>query len=359
MPLVDREARVAGRINLFDAIIGLFLIGLLPIAYGSLLLFRPAHPHVRTVTVAAVNQEDRRIANGLEIRLKLKVKGDHLTPMLHANIDATPAIGFTFEDPTSADVIVGDVPMGTHDLVLLDGVQEVARVPGAVVILPTPGAAVRVVGTLIQLDEATAKGLHAGQRFEVSGQVAAELVQLGDVQPDRQRIATSAGAHIEAAVEGAWQRPVAMRVHCQPDPDATVCRIGSTTFGDPSSSVLNVPGSTPPLRMLVGAVLPDTVPQPAAARVRVMGQRDLVDVARQGDRDIRGGALDDRAASVTAVRKDPGSDAFELVLHLGLDRASDGWRYRAQSIEPGTPFTFVSDRYSLTGSVVSVVIDGR
>ena len=358
MALVGREGRLGGRFNLIDAIVVLFLIGLVPIAYGSLLLFRPARPHVRSVTVTAVNQEDRRIANGLEIRVKLKVKGDHLTPMLHANVGTTPAIGFTFEDPTSADVIVGNVPMGKHDLVLLDGVQEVARVPGAVVILPAPGAAVRVVGTLIQLDEATAKGFHAGQRFDVSGQVAAELVQIGDVEPDRHRISTSGGGHIEAAVAGAWQRSVAMRVHCQPDPDATVCRIGSTVFGDPASSVLNVPGVTPPVRMLVGAVLPDAAPQSAVARVRVTGQRDLADAVRQGDRDIRGGALDDRAALVTAVRKE-GSDAFEIAVRLGLDRASDGWRYRAQSMEPGTPFTLETDRYSLSGSVVSVVIDGR
>ena len=83
-------------------------VGLIPVAYGSLVLFRPARPRIEFGVADGVNQEDRRIANGLEIRLKLKVKGEHLTPMLHANIDATPAIGFTFEDPTSADVIVGD-----------------------------------------------------------------------------------------------------------------------------------------------------------------------------------------------------------------------------------------------------------
>jgi hypothetical protein len=355
--LVDRDGRLFGRVNVVDAFFGVFLVGLIPVAYGSLVLFRPSRPRIASVSPTAVNQEDRRIANGLEIRQKLKVKGEHLTPMLHANIDATPAIGFTFEDPTSADVIVGPVPMGTHDLVLFDGVQEVARARGAVVILPTPGAAVRVLGTMIQLDDSTAKAMHAGQRFEVSGSVAAEILQLGDVEPDRQRVKVETG-HIEAPVAGAWQRSVALRVGCQPDPDAAVCRTGSTTLGDKTSPMLNVPGSSPPLRLLIGEVLPDTQPRAAVAHVRATGQRQLLDAIRPGDRDIRGGPFDDRAASVTSV-KPSAPDAVDVVLRFGLDRVNDGWRYRAESVEPGSPFSLVTDRYALIGTLVSVVLDER
>ncbi len=53
--------------------------------------------------------------------------------MLRASIDEVPAIGFVFENPNSADLLVGAVPPGSHDLVLYDGVQEVARAPKAVV----------------------------------------------------------------------------------------------------------------------------------------------------------------------------------------------------------------------------------
>ena len=356
--LVDRDGRVFGRVNLVDALAIVFLLGLVPVAYGSLLMFRPARPRIQSVEPTEVNKEERRIANGLVIRLKLKVRGENLTPMLHAFIDETPAIGFTFESPASADVIVGDVPMGTHDLILYDGAQEVARVRGGVAILPTPGATVRVIGTLIQLDEPTAKSLRAGQRFEVSGHPAAEIVQLGDVEPDRHRVAAPAG-HIEAPVTGSWQRWVALRMHCEPDPDASVCRIGTTTLGDPSLSVLNVPGAKQPLRVLVNEVIPDAEAHPAVARIRVTGQRELADVIRPGDRDIRSGALDDRSASVSAVRRESSPDAFEIVLRLGLDRASTGWRYKANSMEPGSPFSLVTDRYSLSGSVVNVVVDER
>ena len=352
--IVDRDGRLWGRINLVDALSLVFLIGLVPVAYSSLLLFRPSRPHIRSVEPSEVNKEERRIANGLVIRLKLKVRGDHLTPMLHAFIDETPAIGFTFESPASADVIVGDVPMGTHDLILYDGAQEVARVRGAVAILPTPGAAVRVIGAVIQLDEPTAKGLRAGQRFEVNGHPAAEFIQLGDIEPDQHRIKVRTD-HVEVPVAGSWQRPVIMRMHCEPDPDATVCRIGTTTLGDPSLSVLSVPGAATPLRVRVDEVLPDTPPRTAVARVRVAGQRDLADLVRPGDRDIRGGALDERSASVVAVRKE--SDVLEVVLRLGVDRTSDGWRYKTESLQPGSRLALVTDRYAVSGSVVSVVLD--
>lgn len=357
-PLVDREGRILGRVNLVDALCIVVVLGLVPVAYASLLLFRPARPHIASIARSEVNQEERRIANGLEIRMKLKVRGDHLTPTLRAYIDDIAAIGFTYETPASADVIVGaDVPLGTHDLVLYDGIQEVARARGAVVILPAPGATVRIVGALIQLDEPTARSLHAGQRFEVNGVPAAEFLKLGDLEPDRRRIGVP-GGQVEAPVSRSWQRAVVMSLHCEPDPDSAACRIGTTTLGDPSLTRLSVPGASRPLHVRVDAIVPDRPPRAATARVRVTGQPDLAGKPQRGDRDIRGNAVDDRTAVVTEIRRD-GREAFELVLRLGLDRASDGWRYKSQSMQPGTPFTLVTDRYSLSGTVVNVVLDDQ
>jgi hypothetical protein len=356
MPLIDHDGRLFGRLNLVDALCVLFVIGLVPVAYGSLLLFRPARPRIASVAPTAINQEDRRIANGVEIRSKLKVKGDHLTPMLHAFIDTTPAIGFTFESPTSADVIVGDVPLGTHDLILFDGVQEVARAHRAVAILPAPRAAVRIVGVLIALDESAAHRLSPGQRFDVDGVPAAELLQLGDVVAEQRQIAMT-GGHVEAASTGSWQRPVLARVFCQPDPDASICRVDATPLAAASQQIVTLPGTTPALRVRVIDVLPDSAPRMATVRVRVTGQHELADRIRSGDRDIRDGALDDRAATVTAAPQNRSADTFDVLVRLGLDRAGDGWRYRAQGLAPGDPFALTTDRYALSGSVISIVLD--
>jgi hypothetical protein len=48
-----------------------------------------------------------------------------------------------------------------------------------------------------------------------------------------------------------------------------------------------------------------------------------------------------------------------VVLRLGVDRAGGGWRYKSQDLEPGKPFSLVTDRYAVAGSLVDVLIDER
>ncbi len=123
------------RFNIFDiAVIG-FVIVLIPIAYGTFLLFRTPRPIVSSVDRVDITKEERRVG-GPNLVAKLKVRGSGLRPMLRASIDDTPAIGFVFENPNSADLLVGATPPGAHDLILYDGAQEVARARKAVVIEP-------------------------------------------------------------------------------------------------------------------------------------------------------------------------------------------------------------------------------
>jgi len=133
------------RFNLFDAVVAGFVIVLIPIAYGTWLLFRTPRPVITSVKRVEITKEERRIG-GPNLTAKLKVQGSGLRPMLRASIDDAPAIGFVFENPNSADLLVGAVAPGSHDLVLYDGVQEVARAPKAVTIQPaiTATATVRV-----------------------------------------------------------------------------------------------------------------------------------------------------------------------------------------------------------------------
>lgn len=133
------------RPNLFDAAILVFVIVLIPIAYGTWMLFRTPHPAISSVTRVDITREERRIG-GPALLAKFKVRGSGLRPLLRATIDDTPAIGFVLENSGSADLLVGATPAGVHDLVLYDGVNEVARAPKAVTIDPRVGrrATVRV-----------------------------------------------------------------------------------------------------------------------------------------------------------------------------------------------------------------------
>jgi len=123
------------RFNLFDAAVVGFVVVLIPIAYGTYLLFRSPRPAVTSVERVEITKEERRVG-GPNLVAKLKIHGTGLRPMLRAWIDDRPAIGFVFENPNSADLLVGATAPGAHDLVLYDGAQEVARAPKAVVIEP-------------------------------------------------------------------------------------------------------------------------------------------------------------------------------------------------------------------------------
>jgi hypothetical protein len=133
------------RFTLFDAAIAGFVVVLIPVAYGTYLLFRAPKPVIASVTRVEIAKEERRIG-GPGLVAKMKVQGSGLRPLLRATIDDRPAIGFVFETPNSADLLVGALPAGTHDLVLYDGVQEVARLRNGVTIDPAPArtATVRV-----------------------------------------------------------------------------------------------------------------------------------------------------------------------------------------------------------------------
>jgi hypothetical protein len=133
----ERELGGMKRLNIFDAAVAVFLIVLVPIAYGTYLLFRAPRTVIASVRRVGITQEERRIG-GPNLVAKFKVQGSGLRPLLRASIDEEPAIGLVFENPNSADLLVGRVPPGTHDLILYDGAQEVARSPKSVVIVPAP-----------------------------------------------------------------------------------------------------------------------------------------------------------------------------------------------------------------------------
>ena len=357
--VVDSEGRVAGRINLVDALCLVFVAALIPLAYVSWLLFQPARPVIRSVERSEITSAEEKIAAGLPIRLKVKVRGEHLTPMLRAYVGNVPAMGFTFETPASGDVIIGEnVPPGTHDLILFDGLVEVARAPGAVSIVASAGVPIRAVGAFTLLDKRTADNLEVGQTFTVDGRRAAEILALSNTGPDRRELRQGA-ASVQQTTPDTWSREAVLRTHCDPDPDPARCRIGGTLLTGEAPSIIIVPGSSPVQRMRVDAIVPDASPTTAVARIRVTGSETLLSRIRAGDRDTRWPAIDDRRASVERVERSGPAGTIDMVVRLGLDRASDGWRYHSQRFAAGAPFTLVTDDYSALGTVTEMVTDER
>jgi hypothetical protein len=338
MPLIDKEGRLFGRLNLFDAAIAAFVIVLIPIAYGTFLLFRTPAPRISSVTRVPITREERRVTGGSRLTAKLKVRGSGLRPMLRASIGGTQTLGFVFEDPNAADVLVGEIPAGTHDLVLYDGVQEVARMPKSVVVEPVAPLRVAGVGALIHLDKAAADALKPGALFLGGPQDA--IAKLGTTRQEP---------------SGLWQRPAEILLQCDPDPNDEGCAVGGVALGAGPLPIVKVTGGAGAvLSFALSEVFPTAAPASVTGVVRFSSEPELLNAVRVGDRDD---CLDDRAAVVVAVggrRGGAGAKDLDVTLRVGVDEGPDGWRYRGRAFKAGAPFALATERYVLQGTVLSV-----
>jgi hypothetical protein len=371
MPVIDDRGRLFGRMNLIDALVLVLVVVLIPIAYTAFMLFRTPAPRITAV-------EPSQVPLGLEMRVK--VRGTGLRSLFRANIGEMPASAYLFENERSADVLFSNVGPGKYDLSLFDGVQEVARLKGAVTILPPPIPAttkVRITGALIGLDAGRASQLARGQRFPANGTPSTEILAIGKPRTDERWIKTP-DSNVATPVSGIVQAPVLLRTECEIG-DTNECRIGGVAIG--ARAVVPVPGTNGELRLLVDEVRPDIDPQPAELVFRVITNPDVADLIKVGDADDPGGVDAGHAATVAAVinrqtvtgeravrlaessgdlvveSKTPDRfAACELLVRIGLDPTTAGWRYKGQPIRVGAPLLFTTGMYAVRGSIQRITI---
>lgn len=352
MSVIDNRGRLFGAINLVDAAVVGFLIVLIPLAYGTYALFRPAKPRIDSVGFSVVTKEENRIAGGALLTAKLKVKGSGFNPLLRAAIGNSPALGFVFENPNSADVLVGQVGPDDHDLILFDGIQEVARAASAFHLpKPQPGVSsyIRGVGRFITMDPAAAKRLGVGFKFpETTSQF--EVVALGPERPARSTVRFGS-SQFDAMAHGLIERDAVLRIRCDSAIADNPCAVGSRsatqTTGVPVTLTFSEPSTV--YQFQVQEALPEGAVQRARLQVRLVGGPHLASL-KVGDRDA---FLDERAAVVTGVGS-RGTDAVTVTLDLGLDDSREGWRYRDQPVKPGATFRLATERYEATGRIDNV-----
>ena len=346
MTVVDNQGRLFGRINLVDGAVALFLLLLVPFGYGTYLLFRPTAPRIESVSHATVSREEIRISNGSLLAGKLKVRGTGFTPLLRARVGDKDALAFVFESPNSADVLIGLLPAGAHDLVLLDGVNEVARAAGAVTIeVSEARALIKGSGWFTDLTPEAAQALRVGFRFPEQAPVF-EITALGPAQPARYPLVV-AGLKSDLPRSSGVEREAVVRFRCDPGMDDNPCGMEDPIDRPKTRVTLTLPGPTAFFRFALEEVLPSAAPQRAQLKFRVGAPvRNLI---RPGDRD---NSLDERAAIVSAAAGDI------VTVDLGLDQAREGWIYRGQAIRPGAVFTLITDRYEARGAIESMTLIG-
>jgi hypothetical protein len=338
MSVIDKDGRLFSRFNLVDATVLAFIALLLPIGYATFLLFRPERPTIESVTRVELGNEERRVSSGTILKAKLKVRGSGFNPLLRARIDTIDAVGLVFETPNSLDIIVGIVPPGRHDLVLYDGVQEVARARGAVEIQASDGPSVRAYGWLTDLSPAYAEQLASGYATDPTIPGAFKIVALGPVRPARARVAIGS-ATADLPLPGKSERAAEIVVRCD-WPSSQTCSVDGQTLTQLPPITIMLAG---PLRFELQEIAPPDEPTSAVVRVRLSS----ADGVKVGDRDATVGA---RAAEITAIQGNT------VTVKLGAQPSREGWRYRGGLLTPGGTLTLQTDAYAVSGTVVDVKV---
>lgn len=344
MSMIDDRGRLFGRVNLVDALIIAFVIVLLPMAYGTYLLFRPAQPRIDSVEPSQITAAERRIGNGSSLTAKFKIRGSGLTPLLRARVGGNDALGLVFESPNSADVLIGPTPPGKHDLVLVDGVQEVARANGAIDIQASTGTPIRLSGWLLDLDPAAARAVTPDATLPADSPSSFQVVATGADQPSHARIHFG-GAIVDGPAGGAIDREAVVIARCDSPPLYETCSVGGQVIGGTAPLALTLPGS---YRFELHDVLP--MAEPVAATIAVRFTGPAAALVQPGDQDA---LLDSRHARVAAIN---GKDAAgaNVTLSLGLDHSREGWRYRGRLVRPGGSLPMTTSRYETTALVLSI-----
>ena len=351
MTVMDNRGQVFGRFNIVDLAALVLVFALLPLAYGASLLFQAPRPRINEVgQVDITNAERRIVAGGSLLSAKLKIKGTGFNPMLRAYVDNSPALAFVYETPNSADVLVGPLPPGAHDLILMDGVQEVARANGAVKIDNLPQRVLRAVGWLTNMPREVADSLKVGSTFP-PGAAAHEIAVLGPTRPARARMRFGDG-ETDYAISDRFERQAVVLLRCDPGSDDFTtgeqrCTIGGQVLTETPPVGVALPGPEVTIGFVIEELLPVAPPRRARVTVRVDGDAPAVQI---GDRDM---LLDERAAAVT------GKQGNIVTLELGVDDSREGWRYRGQLVRIGGDLTWSTERYEARGRVTSVSVDER
>jgi len=351
MSIVDDRGRVAGRINLIDALAAVVIILMIPMAYGAYLLFRTPQPKLTRIAPATLYEGPN---------LRVGVFGTNLRPFMRVSFNSTQGRSFMIGSTTNAAVDLPDLPPGTYDVVLFDYMQEVDRLPKALTILPLapqPTVEMEVSGSFFY--GGAMKPIEIGQKFPPQGNAVAEVVSVGTPIPADLRI-RSGEVVLGVPVPGQLKIPATLRVKCYVTvgPDGLL----RCMFQGPQQPSLVAPDSNLTLQGALGWVnfqISDVhlVSDPPVSRSRVAFTVTPVILAtmKVGDLDTSPKvSARKHSARIVALEDARGSGqerALIATLDVPLDRDVAGWTYKQSPFKIGAPFSFETPEYVIHGVV--------
>jgi hypothetical protein len=342
MALVDDRGRLFGRFNLVDAVVALFVIGLIPLLYGAATLFWSPLPVLTSIEPASIARQP-----GMRIR----VMGEHLRPYLRVSFGDVQGKDFLFRSTREAEVNLNDMAPGTYDVILYDSAQERGRLVKGLTITtaPMPPTQMTLIGMFGNLDAERAKQLTAGTTIDGVGIIR----KVGEPIPAAVRVNAN-GLIVQIPIERAVMLPAEVEAGCEVQPaqgvpfcqqngivlQPTIVLFGNHALGKLPFQIDQIRGRAPLSEIEVV--------------VRLAGAPQVIAAVRLGDAD-RGLYYNPLAsgATVTAVR--PAANAqLDVTLRLQAERGSNGWIYASTPLRAGATFALRTARYELAGNVLTV-----
>jgi hypothetical protein len=219
MSIVDDRGRVGGRFNLIDGLVALVILVLIPVAYGSYLLFRT--PQARLTSI-----EPTRVYQGKNLRII--VNGVNLRPFMRVAFNTIQGRSFLLGSTTYASIELPDLEPGVYDVQLFDYMQQVSELPKAFTVLPlapVPTVVLEVEGSFTGLPPEIAGLIAKGFKFaETAGSTGGEVVSVGPPRPARLRLQAGDNNTLDLPIPGTSELPARLRVKCYvaSNPDGTL-----------------------------------------------------------------------------------------------------------------------------------------
>ena len=364
MPLVDDRGRLMGKVNLIDAIVGLGVLCLLLLGYGTYVLFRAPGPLITGV-------DPYKVVGG---QLWVDVEGQNLPAYLRATIGEESAgarredAQYYVETPEYA-VVTTRVPQpGTYDLVLYDVAQEVARLADAITVLPPaepepaspppspPNAEVTVRGAFHPLGQSAALALVARLNARVPEPEAWGTI-LGFQPPDEKG---PDDYEVRALVS---LRCLLVDSSRDPAPKDLQCLIGNRVIRPGQSIALPLVDDGVPFR--VDEILPAET-TPVEILLRVVTRPEVVTVVQRASErfpalaEIRGTVLslevvEEFTGTATLSERRAGRVSIALVrFRLPATQSSIGWSHLEQPLKVGASYSFETGYYVLQGEILGM-----
>ena len=346
MSMVDEQGRLFGKVHLFDAIVAVLVLWLIPMGYGAYVLFRTPPPTLTQVEPAVLTYGPN---------MRIKVRGANFRPYLRVYVGTYQGMTFLFNDSTQAEVNLLDVPPGVYDVVLYDHSQERHRLPKALTIAPSalPEAHLIAVGAFGNLTAQQVPAITPVFTIEGVGRV----LRVGRAVPQVARVFVRPGM-VDVPVPNAQMVPAELQLACwvrssQGQPE---CVGGGASLQPTTLLFLNTSIGTVPFQIdQVRSALPL---ERVRVRVRFAGPATVLAQRRKGDADL-GDVRNELSATGTIEDVGPtagsgDSAAREALMTLQAQRGSGGWVYATAPLRMGGTFVLRTPVYEVRGTVIAL-----